>query len=742
MQSAEQVLHFVEVIVYVVLMLQVALRRQIEEAEEYLIAFLGLSVIPTLLLLTQLMIRTIPGFSNEILSTWTRIVPALAFGALTLAFVRQTRWANAWLLVSIGLFGILVALQFGLFAQPPAATVMFRVLLWGLALGVATGVVLLTYRRQTSPLHRNRLHYWFVIIVLLIASEGALVATAFTAQMAARVLNWMAAGLATYVVLQVHPPDLRTLVRQTFRFLALTALLSVIFFGILMVVQRVHWPTINQRDTFLLTGVIAMVMAILLPSLSGISISFLNRLIFGADYDEREVVRNYSQSVSNILDIDRLAAVSFDVINKVFDLERGAMMLVQYSGGGHSTILPVRGHGNVSTQLVDLETFGTLMNRLRQGAPLTQFDIDVLPTYRRISEAEREWLSALQMELYVPIQSQDEVIGLLALGPKRSGEPFRRGDLNLLSTLADQTVAALKNAQMVQELRRLNLDISQLNTELESMNRTKTDFINITSHELRTPLSQVNGYSQMLAEELSSSEPYSEYVSGLLTGTARLMEIVNLMLDVSRLDVGALTLNLASVKLDKVIQQAVDEWSPALEERGHTLVTDGLEALPGLEGDKDRLQQAFSQLINNAIKYTPDGGLIEISGEAHAESSGLYIEVVVEDNGIGIDSDDQHKIFDKFYRTGDLMKHSTGKTKFKGAGPGLGLSLVRGIVNAHGGRVWVESPGHDEETCPGSRFHVVLPSHPAEYDPSMAKTMIHRGPLGRLRSQQNKTSLH
>jgi signal transduction histidine kinase len=239
----------------------------------------------------------------------------------------------------------------------------------------------------------------------------------------------------------------------------------------------------------------------------------------------------------------------------------------------------------------------------------------------------------------------------------------------------------------------------------------------------------VNGYSQMLAEELKPDSPLRVFVDGLLNGGDRLTEIVDVMLDVSRLDVGAVALHRTPVKISQVIQQAAGEWTLALEERGHTITFDGLETLPTLEGDRDRLQQAFSQLINNSIKYTPDGGRIEVTGEVHAESNGLFMEVTVCDNGIGIDPDDQHKIFDKFYRTGDLMKHSTGKTKFKGAGPGLGLSLVKGIVDAHSGRIWVESPGHDEEACPGSSFHVLLPLRQPEpeYNPVMAETMIHQG---------------
>jgi signal transduction histidine kinase len=246
---------------------------------------------------------------------------------------------------------------------------------------------------------------------------------------------------------------------------------------------------------------------------------------------------------------------------------------------------------------------------------------------------------------------------------------------------------------------------------------------------LRTPLSQVSGYSQMLAEDAGSNPHLAVFIEGLLKGASRLTEIVDVMLDVSRMDVGALTLNRSSVEISEVIGSAAKEWEAALRERGHTLATEGLKDLPALEGDRDRLHQAFSQLINNAIKYTPDGGRIEVSGQVHAESNGLFMEIIVKDNGIGVDPEDQHKIFDKFYRTGDLMKHSTGKTKFKGAGPGLGLSLVKGIIDAHSGRIWVESAGHNEENCPGSSFHVLLPLHAPEYNPMMAETAIHRGSL-------------
>jgi signal transduction histidine kinase len=115
-------------------------------------------------------------------------------------------------------------------------------------------------------------------------------------------------------------------------------------------------------------------------------------------------------------------------------------------------------------------------------------------------------------------------------------------------------------------------------------------------------------------------------------------------------------------------------------------------------------------VIGNAIKYTPDGGLITVSGrEMQDEALGACVEITVKDTGIGIDLEHQELIFEKFYQTGAVEVHSSGDTKFKGGGPGLGLAIARGIVQAHRGRIWVESQGYDEANCPGSTFHILLP---------------------------------
>ena len=133
--------------------------------------------------------------------------------------------------------------------------------------------------------------------------------------------------------------------------------------------------------------------------------------------------------------------------------------------------------------------------------------------------------------------------------------------------------------------------------------------------------------------------------------------------------------------------------------------------------DPVRTQQALRNLLNNAIKYTPDGGRITIDGRTLPG----FIEVIIADTGIGISPENQAMIFEKFGQLGRVELHSSGKTKFKGGGPGLGLPIARGILEAHGGSLWVESPGYDEKAYPGSTFHLLIPARTESPDPKMAK---------------------
>ncbi|HSJ53263.1 MAG TPA: HAMP domain-containing sensor histidine kinase, partial [Anaerolineae bacterium] len=200
-------------------------------------------------------------------------------------------------------------------------------------------------------------------------------------------------------------------------------------------------------------------------------------------------------------------------------------------------------------------------------------------------------------------------------------------------------------------------------------------------------------------------------LTGIIKGVDRLRTIVEDIIDVSLIDTEVLALNMEMTSIYHVIDMVFRDWRDVARERQQTIEISPFQDLPYIEADALRLHQVFGNLIGNAIKYTPDGGKIALTArllETRPDRPS-FVEVVVSDTGVGIDLEEQERIFDKFYRVESPDLHSSSKTRFMGAGPGLVLTIAQAIVDAHGGRIWVESAGYDPAHCPGSQFHVVLP---------------------------------
>jgi len=153
------------------------------------------------------------------------------------------------------------------------------------------------------------------------------------------------------------------------------------------------------------------------------------------------------------------------------------------------------------------------------------------------------------------------------------------------------------------------------------------------------------------------------------------------------------------------VERVLQDYARVAEQRQLTLRAHLDRNIKLFFADTDLLELALDNLLGNAIKYTPDGGTITIYGETYDDT----VTISVHDTGIGIDPDEQEQIFDRFYTVGDTQLHTTSKTAFRGGGLGLGLAICRGIVEAHGGRIWVESEGCDPERLPGSTFIIQLP---------------------------------
>jgi signal transduction histidine kinase len=303
--------------------------------------------------------------------------------------------------------------------------------------------------------------------------------------------------------------------------------------------------------------------------------------------------------------------------------------------------------------------------------------------------------------LIVPLYSLVNTSQAIAGGDLEQRTGIQRNDeIGTLASTFDEMTARLQER---------TLELQRANQILINIDKTKTNFIQISAHELRTPLTLIMGYSQMLEMDTKDKPELQSLAQGILEGSERMTDIVDSMLDVSRIDSNTLFLRKTGLQISLVIKKVNKGFEKAFKERNIQMTVDSLDNLPLIPADPDMLQKVFNHIIMNAIKFTPDGGKIHVSGKYLNGSEPPQIEIAIRDTGIGIEPALQKLVFEKFNQTGDVLLHSSSKTKFKGGGPGLGLAIARGIVEAHGGRIWVESDGYNEDTNPGSTFFVSLP---------------------------------
>ena len=663
-----------------------------------------------------------------------------AYGALALAFVLTLaivsfirRDISTWL--GVGFFWLLgfvaivpnifgvgeVLWRTGLFTltrerlAPTWATLGWMVFIFGGFLSVRSA-----HRNSRQPLLRNRLNYWTPVFFLIVINDVLILAGI---PVPGNPLRLAAAALATFIVVTHDPPDLKQVAQRVFTYIITTIVIVGFYLAGFTASQTVFKALPNYNPLLVGAGIALLLSFIFTPLLSLVR-RWVNRWFNIQEYHPSKTLHAYSEQISNILDMQRLANVAVGLIIEAMDITRGFLFLidseVNLDGGKSYQLRAVRNPGERQIKVLTLSNDHQIARQLTgEMRPLLQYDLDLLPSFRSVSEEEREWFNNLEAEVYLPIFSKREWIGMLALGSKISGNRYSDDDLVTLSALANQTAVALENARLVENLVQLNTelrqayrDLDKANRDLERLDQTKSDFISIASHELRTPLTTMIGYTEMLIEDQTLPPNAHQMLKGISKGTKRLHEIVDSMFDIAQIDTRTLQLHLVPVDTAMLVKEVSENLQNSLKERNQILVIN-IPPLPLAKADPHLLKKLFLHLLTNAIKFTPNDGRITIAARAlpphNAELPHGGIEYVVSDTGVGVDPASREIIFSKFYQPGELAKHSTSKTRFKGSGAGLGLALSKGIVEAHGGRIWVESTGYDEVNFPGSKFHVVLP---------------------------------
>jgi signal transduction histidine kinase len=291
--------------------------------------------------------------------------------------------------------------------------------------------------------------------------------------------------------------------------------------------------------------------------------------------------------------------------------------------------------------------------------------------------------------LSVPLLREDQIIGSLSFNRKAPGE-FPPEVVDVLKTFATQSALAIQNARLFRE-------IADKSRQLEAASRHKSEFLANMSHELRTPLNAIIGFSEVLTEKMFGdiNEKQAEYLKDILESGRHLLSLINDILDLSKIEAGRMELEPADFDLPSVVDNALILVRERATRRGITLgrTIDG--RLGTIRGDERKVKQVLLNLLSNALKFTPEGGRIDVGAGLHDEVA----EVSVADTGIGIAPADQEAVFEEF--------RQVGAAETKAEGTGLGLALSRKFIELHGGKIWVRS-----ELGRGSTFTFALPVKP------------------------------
>lgn len=365
----------------------------------------------------------------------------------------------------------------------------------------------------------------------------------------------------------------------------------------------------------------------------------------------------------------------------------------------------------------------------------------------------------------VPLTVNEQTVGVFFLFGERK-HLYSREEVNLLLAIGRQLGTAVQGANLFEALqwqnrltlasnRELELSrqklretlgrVTESKRALEHLERMKSQFLALASHELRTPLTYILSGSQLLAERSGAllDADGSTALAAVQQGGQRLNEVVQDLLEVARIESQELYLSREPVAPQHLLELLDREFQPRLQQRQLRLAVKEFPATVRLYGDPHHLKKTFSRLLENAVKFTPEGGHIEICGELRSHQQiqarqeelrpfsprffnnppgDTLLQISIRDSGVGIDPDEQLRIFDKFYEVGEVADHFTSSSRFGGKGVGLGLALVKGVVEAHGGMVWVESAGSGD-AARGSAFHLLLPAAP-----NPAGTALPQGP--------------
>ena len=448
--------------------------------------------------------------------------------------------------------------------------------------------------------------------------------------------------------------------------------------------QYADWDQLNPLWVILPLG---FVMTMLVSPLGQRLEEGIERVMFSRRRGCYETLLDLSKRMGSILDFGRLMETLVHGLVRGVPLTHCVLMIYDAQ---RSAFVVYREDATVGEGVgaVAIRVDSRIVQWLNQtGRVLVKEEVKLNPEIAAYFETAEGELDAIKATLIVPLKIEGKLTGILLVGEKLSGDIFDDQELEVLAVLANQVAISLENARLYEEL-------SESNAQLLQASRLKSQFLASMSHELRTPLNSIIGFSKVLLNRFDGelTERQETYIRSVHNSGAHLLQLINGILDFSRIEAGKLEMISEELDLHELIDECIESSMPLARGQQMKLEKNVPLELPPLSGDRTKVKQILLNLLSNAIKFTAQGRiLVSVVAEPDA------IRVSVADTGIGIREDDLAHLFEPFQQLDNPVARSAG-------GTGLGLAISKKFVELHGGRIWAESRENQ-----GSTFHFTLP---------------------------------
>lgn len=487
-------------------------------------------------------------------------------------------------------------------------------------------------------------------------------------------------AFTSYAIAKHKLLDIRFVVARSLAYIVLLAMLAAIYAGSVLGLERIFFPTEYNNFSLAqgaLRTAVTVVMVFLFQPLKKWVTKVTDKIFFKNSYDKDELLGELSHTLgSTIVLIEMLYRVS-DILTKEMKASRTLFALIK----DESRLYTVQANGYRVTPEVDPRD----VFHITKDGLMVADEMEDNSSHKRL-------LRSYDAAIAVPLKTDKEVVGVLLLGEKSSGDMYSQQDLNVLEIIAPEIAVAIENAKSYEEINRFNVTLRQevkratyrlkeKNTQLMELDKAKDEFISMASHQLRTPLTAIKGYLSMLLEGDAGDIKVSQYdfINEAYSGANRMVGLINDLLNVSRMETGRFFLEPKEIDIERVVEEEVRQLQNAAKSKGLYLKVEKKGKVPHIWADETKIRQVVMNFMDNAIYYTNTGGVTVVL--SHDKDDFKY---EVHDTGIGVPPAQRDHLFEKFFRADNAR---TARPD----GTGLGIYLAKRVIEDHGGQIIFDS---------------------------------------------------